>query len=234
MSQWLPIHPTIVDPSTGGPLRALAIVGDIPVWPAFGSQDENEDGSETEETDDSKLEEKDSEEETESETGTISQEKYDQLLRRMQAADRAKSQAEDKVKEFEKAGQSELEKLQTEAAEEKKRADELAEQLQSERIANSFLASNSVTWHNVTDALNMLRTDYMDGVEIGEDGRISGMKEAIKKMAKEKSYLVNSGGGGSSTDDVMNGRRKGDKGDTRTRDTDLAKRMPALRGRVSD
>ncbi|WP_410633365.1 hypothetical protein [Amycolatopsis sp. cmx-4-83] len=35
----LPTHPTIIDPRTGEPLRAVAIVGGRPVWPIMGASD---------------------------------------------------------------------------------------------------------------------------------------------------------------------------------------------------
>lgn len=229
MSQWLPIHPTIVDPSTGGPLHALAVVGNMPIWPQFGAESDGSEG-ETEETETEETSEEDSEEETEEQPKTYSAEDYDRLMARMKAADRRASTAETRVKEFEKAGQSDLEKAQTEAQEAAKRAEAAEQALNVERIANAFLASNSVNWHDPMDALKMLRSDFMDGVEISEDGRVTGMKDAIKRMAREKKYLVNSESGTSaSTSDGMNGKRKGDAGaNQKAKDDELAKRMPAL------
>lgn len=241
MSQWLPIHPTILDPSTGEPLRALAIVGNLPIWPQMGAEgEENNDGSDEEKTDPegSQGEQEDSGEDDsegeKTESRQYTAEEYERLMQRMKAADRRASSAENKVKEFEKAGQTELEKAQSEAQENLARAETAEKALQDERIANAFLSSNDVTWHDPADALQMLRSRYMDGVEIGEDGKVSGIKAAITKMAKEKKYLVNSGSGVStSATDQMNGKRKGDNGDKeKAKDADLAKRMPALGRRI--
>lgn len=240
MSQWLPYHPTISDPSTGEPLRALAIVGNMPIWPQFGAEgEENNGGSEGETEGEGSSE---GETETEGSEGegegekprTYTAEEYEALHRRMQAADRRASGAEQKVKDFEKAGQTELEKAQSDAQENLTRAEAAEKALQDERIANAFLASNDVTWHDNADALSMLRSNYMDGVEIGEDGKVKGMKAAISKMAKEKKYLVNSGTAAStSATDQMNGKRKGNNGEQeKAKDADLAKRMPALGRRI--
>lgn len=233
MSQWLPNHPNIVDPSTGEPLRALTVIGNMPVWPSYGAQDENEDGSESSETEGDDSQGGDDAESTEQEqqetSNAVTREEFERVMNRMKAADRRASAAEARVKEFEDAGKSELEKLQTERENAAKERDEARQALQSERIANAFLASNSVTWHDPEDALAMLRTKYMEGVEISEDGKISGMKKAIEKMAKEKSYLVNAVQSSASTGDQMNGKRKGDAKDERaSKDDELKKRMPAL------
>lgn len=240
MSQRLPIHPTIIDPSTGEPLLALTLIGNMPVWPQMGGQDENEGGSTSE---GSESTTQSGEEGTETDTTddttetsdtdtseTISKAEYEKIKTRMQAADRRASAAEQKVKDFEKAGQTDLEKAQTERDEAFRERDAERQQLQSLRIHNAFLTANDVNWHDSGDALSMLQSHYMDGVEIDDQGNVSGMKEAIKKMAKEKSYLVNKGTTAtSSTKDEMNGKRKGDGNtDQAARDKELQKRMPAL------
>jgi len=238
MSQRLLNHPTIIDPSTGEPLCALMLIGNMPVWPQMGGQDETEGGSDQGD-DTSQGEEGQSGSEAESDdtkqTGddTVSRQEHESVINRMKAADRRASAAEEKIKQFELAGKSELEKAQAERDDAVKDREGLREQLQSERLSNAFLAVNDVTWVDREDALAMLRAKYMDGVEISEDGKIKGMKEAIKKMAKEKSYLVDSGSSASSTGDAMNGKRKGDdKSDKAARDAELAKRMPALGRRM--
>lgn len=235
MSQWLPIHPTIIDPSSGEPLRALTVIGNMPVWPSIGGQDDDQGGSETE-NDDSQSGDDDSGEDSGQQTEegdqdgkTYTAQEYEALHRRMQAADRRASDLQTKVKEFEDQGKTELQKAETERDDERKRRESAEQALRDERIANAFLSANDVTWHDAGDALSMLRAHYMDGVEIDDKGKITGMKDAIKRMAKEKKYLVNSGSGTSSTDDQMNGARKGQKPDTQqVKDDEIRRRMPAL------
>ena len=238
MSQWLPIHPTITDPSTGEPLRALTVIGNMPVWPSRGGQEDG-DGSTGESGESSQGEdgdgdpegnegEQNSDGDGEGNTDTISKEEYDRLKARMQAADRRASAAEAKVKQHEDAGKTELDRMTGERDDALKRAETAQQALNDERIANAFLTSNKVAWHDPADALAMLRSRYMDGVEIDESGRVTGMEKAIQQLAKEKKYLVNSGSSTSSTDDAMNGKRKGDGKDNKSKDDELAKRMPAL------
>jgi hypothetical protein len=38
----LPVHPTLIDPATGTPLEALAVVGGRPVWPVIGAAEDDE------------------------------------------------------------------------------------------------------------------------------------------------------------------------------------------------
>lgn len=236
MSQRLPIHPRIIDPSTGEPLLALKLVGNLPIWPIIGGDDgseggeggDNSSGDDTTKTEETSTEGEDGTEGETTEGDTVSKADFDRLMARMQAADRRASAAETKVKDFEKAGQTDLEKATSEAQEAARERDETREALKAERIANAFLASNDVAWHDASDALEMLRSKYMDGVEIDDSGKVTGMKEAIKRLAKEKKYLVNAGGSGETSGDQMNGKRKGDKGDTAAKEKELAKRFPAL------
>lgn len=61
-STTLPVHPTLIDPATGEPLEALAVIGGRPVWPVIGGAedtDEEPDGD-----DDANDDEPDSPEET--------------------------------------------------------------------------------------------------------------------------------------------------------------------------
>lgn len=237
MSQWLPIHPTIIDPSSGEPLRALTVIGNMPVWPSIGGQDDDNQGG-SEDGDDSQGGDGDDKDNGQQEEGkdddkdsskTYTPEEYEALHRRMQAADRRASDLQSKVKEFEDKDKTELQKAEGERDSERDRANAAEEALRGERIANAFLASNTVTWHDPSDALAMLRSRYMDGVEIDDKGQVTGIKKAIEKMAKEKKYLVNSGSGASSTGDQMNGARKGEKPDTqKAKDEDIRRRMPAL------
>lgn len=234
MSQWLPIHPNIIDPSSGEPLRALTVIGNMPVWPSIGGQEDG--GSETEsegsqsgdddsDKDDGQQEDKDDT----TETKTYSAEEYEAVHRRMQAADRRASELESRVKKFEDQGKTELQRIESERDTERQQREAAQEALRNERIANAFLSANDVTWHDAGDALAMLRSNYMDGVEIDDKGKITGMKAAIAKMAKEKKYLVNAGSGTSSSEDQMNGARKGQKPDTqKAKDEDIRRRMPAL------
>jgi tRNA G26 N,N-dimethylase Trm1 len=77
------------------------------------------------------------------------------------------------------------------------------------------LSSKDVTWHDVTDAFTMLKNNYMDGVDVDSNGKVTGIDPAVKKLAKEKAYLVKVATDNSdSTGAAHNGQRKGDQKDT--------------------
>lgn len=42
-STTLPVHPTLIDPATGEPLEALAVLGGRPVWPVIGGAEDGDD-----------------------------------------------------------------------------------------------------------------------------------------------------------------------------------------------
>jgi hypothetical protein len=224
MSQRLPTHPYLSDPFTGEPLRALASFPGLIVWPSMGGESEEEG---QEQNDDEQSESYSEGEEKDSEQ-TISRAEYERVLARMKAADRRASELDSKVKKFESEGQTEAQRLQSEREEAVKRAEQAEKALRDQRIANAFLSSSQFNWHDPMDALTMLQSRYMDSVEIDDDGRVKGMTEAVKKMAKEKSYLVKQQSSSSTSDSMNGGRRGDDRANQKTKDDELARRMPAL------
>jgi hypothetical protein len=113
---------------------------------------------------------------------------YQELQRRMQAADRAKSQAEQKVTEYERAGQSEQEKLQADLATALERAANAERERDVAVMGREFLKFPGFDWHDPDTALALVD---MSNVKI-EDGKVTGVKEAVQKLAKEKPFLLKS------------------------------------------
>jgi hypothetical protein len=168
---------------------------------------------------------------------SVSKAEYDQLLERMKAADRraaaeqkAKEELAAKIAEAEKATLTDIEKAKRDAEEALKAREETAIALRSERLRNAFLAAEgNIQWQDPSDAYAILLRDFMEGVEIAEDGKVTGMKEAVAALAKKKSYLVKTGivqpapeatGSGSST-------RKGANPDQAAADAERRRRFPA-------
>lgn len=127
-------------------------------------------------------------------TSAISKDEHDKVVSRMNAADKAKGEAErrlnealNRLKEFEDKDKSEIEKAQADAAEAAKRAEAAETALQRERVNNAFLLHNKVTWHNPERALALL--DLSD-VTIAEDGTVIGMDKAIEALSKSDPYLI--------------------------------------------
>lgn len=158
---------------------------------------------------------------------TVSREDYDKLQERMRAADRAKSEAENKLKERERKDMGELERAQAEVKDLTAARDALQTELNDVRLENAFLSNNKHTWVDPSDALRLMD---MEGVEI-KDGKVTGLAEAVDKLAKAKPHLLKkdegSGKGSSEASGTANnGTRKGDKKEP---PKNYQSRFPALR-----
>lgn len=162
--------------------------------------------------------------------GSVSLAEYEALKERMRGADKAKSDAETKLREIERKDQTELQKAQGDLEDAKKANAALADKVNEMALTNAFLTNNKYTWHDPADALALLNRE---GVEISEDGKVTGLGPAIDKLAKSKKHLLKSetddtGDGGDSSaasGSATNGRRKGeDKNDKK----DYSRRFPAL------
>lgn len=156
---------------------------------------------------------------------TVSKAEFDKVFARMQAADRAKNDAETKLREKEQAELGELDRAKVQLEEQKARADEAEKELKKTLIENAFHRENKHTWHDVADAIAALD---MSLVEVADDGKVTGMAKAIEGVAKSKPHYVKNddGSGPPAANGANNGKRKGE-GETPDRAT-LAKRFPAL------
>lgn len=95
-----------------------------------------------------------------------------------------------KLKKFEDADKSETEKITGERDELKARVEKLSGTNTSLALQVAFLQDNTNTWHNPKAALKLLD---LDGVEIDEEGEVTGLEKAIEKLAKENPYLLKNG-----------------------------------------
>lgn len=157
----------------------------------------------------------------------------ERLRARMKAADKRAAAAEKALREKNDEGKPELEIAQRRVTELEERTAAQDAQLRELRIQNAFLTNNTVTWHDPSDAIRELSN--MDGVEIDEDGKVIGVKDAIKKLAAKKPHWVKKAQDGDSSDDPsteasgpkVNGKRRGEP-QAPNRDA-LAQAFPALR-----
>lgn len=96
-------------------------------------------------------------------------------------------------KETQDAQKTEAEKLREQLEAEKTKAKSAAEKAKRALIKAAFaeaaIAANLVS---VDDAF--LLAD-LSNVEVSDDGKVTGVKEAVEQLAKEKPYLVKQGGG---------------------------------------
>jgi hypothetical protein len=238
-------HPTIKDPRTGGALEAIGVVGGRVVWPVIGGADDdgstndgnagdnndagqNDQGGEGQQNNEGQTGDSTNDDEGQK-SETVSKADFDALFSRMQAADRRASNAENELKKLQDVGKTEQQRKEDEAAAALKEAETLREQIKHARIGNAFLTVKGFNWHDPSDALDMLMARYLDGVEADDDGKVTGIEAAVKKMAKDKSYLIKTEAG-STAGDQMNGKRKGEgnSADQKAKDAELVKRFPAL------
>lgn len=166
----------------------------------------------------------------------ITREEFDKVFARMQAADRAKTEAEKKVKEYENANKSELER-------EKARADEAEAKLvaataavRSQAVRLAFLTSSAgVTWHDPEDALAFaMRDESLKDLEVSEDGTVDKavVKKVVDGLVKSKPYLVKKadGVGGDDKDSGPSGHHPDGNKDKKSLDKQkLMEKYPALR-----
>jgi seryl-tRNA synthetase len=156
----------------------------------------------------------------------VSREEFEKLHARMTAADKRASEEEEKRKALEREKMSETEKVAAELKDVTAERDNLKTQVTDLRLENAFLSDNKYTWHDPQDALRLID---LDGVEV-KDGKVTGLSEAIEKLAKNKKHLLKTEEEGKSSSaasgSATNGTRKGDKKDP---PKNYSSRFPALR-----
>lgn len=118
----------------------------------------------------------------------VSRSDYEKLKERLKAADKAKAEEEKKRKALEAKDQTELERATTLNKELEQSVQSLSAKVQELSLQNAFLSNTSFTWHDPKDVLRFVRDD--DSVSIDDDGKVSGMDEFLKGLAKKKPYLV--------------------------------------------
>lgn len=156
----------------------------------------------------------------------------DELARtrtRMKAADQRAAAAERALQEIRDKDKPELERAQNKVKELEPQLEAATSTIRDLRLRVAFLSDNTYTWHDPEDALRLVD---MDGVEIDDDGKVSGLKNALKALATNKKHLVKI----ESKDDddepepsgsQQNGKRKGEQKNS-SREV-LVKKYPALR-----
>lgn len=119
---------------------------------------------------------------------TISLEEHETILRRLAAADKAKGEAEKRLKELDDADKSELEKAQRDLKEMQDRLEKAEAAALSAKLSSEILKFPGYTWHDPEAVLKMVD---MDTITVdAETGAVKGVNDALKKLAKDKPYLL--------------------------------------------
>ena len=181
---------------------------------AEGNGDEGADESQ-----ESESEKKGGEESTTTtppEEKTYTKAEYDAIVKESKNYRKRAQDAESKLSDADKAKMGELERAQTEAKEQKERADELEAQLSRFRI-EGFITKEA-TAQNFADPSDAVAFLDMTSLKLNDDGEpdTNSLKAAVKKIAAEKPHLIKGAGGAGSGD----GGARGGHGTDKTADYD--------------
>lgn len=203
-----------IDPRTGDPVRPLGVVGGRLVWPIMGASPDDpsneDDEKETEEEDDDPEGGSNSKDggkgDPDAKIAALAEEK-DRHVRRRQEAERERDEAKQRLAELEGKDKTDLEKAQSRVTELESENEALHDSLRTTRLENAFLTDNSYEWHNPRRALSLAD---LSEVEIDDDGKVHGLKQALDALAKSDAYLLKSKKGDETEDEeqVSTGGRK--------------------------
>lgn len=167
---------------------------------------------------------------------TVTRAEFETLRSQLSAADKRRTEVETELRNLKDKDLPELERFKRDVTELTKRAEAAEAGLRQERLNNAFLKDNTHTWHDPETAL---RLADLTTVTIDDAGKVTGLKEALKRLADAHPFLVkpksegddDKGGSGTSsfTPPMNNGRQ--DAGANASKAAQQ-RRFPALRGRT--
>lgn len=125
---------------------------------------------------------------TGTEPATVSQDDFDALQKRMQAADQRAAKAEKDLQDIKDKDLDEKTRAEKERDDAKAALEAAQQVIKSLRLENAFLRDTTHTWHDPSDVLAFIERD--ERVTIDDDGKVQGLEAALKELATKKSYLV--------------------------------------------
>jgi predicted RNase H-like nuclease (RuvC/YqgF family) len=200
-----------------------------PVFPIMGGAEDAE-GEEESSGDESSGSEDHSDDDADKIKDPRIKELSDENAKRRNEAKRLADElaaAQARLKEIDDADKSETERLNSKITELEKRNGELIAANRELSIKNAFLADKNHAWRNPDSALKLVD---LSEVDIDDDGKISGLDKAIKKLADSDSYLLEQ----TDEDTGLPKQPSGDRTKQQPKDKqaakreDLIKRFPAL------
>lgn len=217
-------------PLTGERLEPIGYTSRGPIMPVLGASeaapeqptdDEDEDeGTQSPDPDDKSDEDEDT---AKPEAGkTYSAEEYDAIKRRMQAADRRATAAENEAKSFKDKDKTELQKASDRVAELETAVSDKDVVIKKLRLHNAFLSANTYTWHDPELVMSQVQ---LDAVEVNDDGEptAQSVKKELDRIAKARPYLVKTASTSPSGEPGPQKSRNADK-DEKSRRAELNKR----------
>lgn len=168
---------------------------------------------------------------------TVAKADFERQKAQLAEADRKREAAEQELKKLREKDLSELEKAKADATEATERVTALETENQKLKLANAFLANNTITWNNGEVALDIAHSKgYMEDV-VDDKGVVDAKKlvAALTKLSQDHKYLVKSaddgegeGNDGKKPSGESAGGRKPNTGDDKAKTERLNKTFPAL------
>ena len=165
-------------------------------------------------------------------TDSVSRAELDQVLTRMRAADQRATKAEQDLRQIRDKDLPEADKLKRDFADAQAQVEKLQTANNELALKVAFLSDNTYGWHNPERALKLVD---LSQVEIGEDGTVRGLKDALKALATSDSYLIKQEATGEPPKPPAGTApgNNGASGQARPSTKGMEARIPALRTRVS-
>lgn len=173
---------------------------------------------------------------------TVPRSDFERIQAQLSAADRKRAEFEAELKAIRDKDLPEMERLKRDFEETSAKLAKAEEMLRTVQIQNAFLKDNTYAWHNPETALKLAD---MSAVNITDDGNVTGLKEALKRLADNNKYLLKeetsaggdggqggaNGAGGSAAPFTPPpaGARRDDPNNSKQQ---MIRRVPALRGRM--
>ncbi len=197
----LPVHPLLVHPRTGAPLRAVGFSRRGPIWPIIGGDGSEDDANDKGDDADAGAEDKDDQGDDADNEGA------DQLADKgKQALDRMKTQrntARDQLREFKALGLSpeQIKALQKGDAksDDQPDVDQIREQTRAEvraeaakeRVVDKIEAKAARAFADAEDAVAILMRTH-DAEDFLDDGKVDveAIQEALDELLEKKPHLA--------------------------------------------
>lgn len=162
---------------------------------------------------------------------TVAKSEHDAVVARMKAADQRAAKFEADLKAIQDKDLPAQEKLKRDHEELTVKHEKIVAANQKLALEVAFLKANGYKWKDADAALKLAD---LSEVSIDDDGKVTGLEAALKKLADSKKYLLDeeedkSGQGGAGAPPM--GGKGTNRNDNRNDKAKLKKAFPALRSR---
>lgn len=260
LADGLPYHDTMVHPKTGLRLRAVyQRRNGSYVWPVIGASGDDDGGSDNDTADGDADTDADDGKGDDGASGAKDQKKDTRTAREIEletelakvkthrsAADKSKAALQKELDDIKAKDLTELQKAQADAKKFEEESKKTSDRFRGLALTNAFLTESQkqkIQWHDPEVAQAAIAKAIKD-LEVDEDSSVAGMDAVVKKLAKDRPFLVNSakdtdkeeedtskgkhGASGSGVGSGSNGG-KGKKEDGKLSAEELRAKFPALR-----